>query len=97
MTTPQYYKNTGNIGIEECDDMNIPVNCFISEPNEDSQKWIWQADNFMPRKAMIDSCKYEIEADTKEHIIAAVNKYVVPLYANALEKLKTSGELYYWD
>ena len=90
-----------NIGeIDYPDDANIPVVCFLNEPDPNDEyhpnKWIWSASNFMPRKEAV--CEgYELIADTKEEIMEYINKYVVPLYEVALKKLKACGENYYWQ
>jgi len=84
----------GEMKIEDCNDMNVPVSSFLiapGEPDNKSEKWQWIASNFMPRKSIISDGAYDIEADTKEEIMEAVRKYVVPLYVNALVNLKTVG------
>lgn len=91
------YEDKGEIEIASADDANIPVNSFLHEPDEDSPKWRWTADNFMPRKGRVAEGQYEIEADTKEPIIEAVRKHVAPLYEAALENLKIEGACYYWE
>jgi hypothetical protein len=50
----------------------------------------------MPRK---ESCGsgWRIEADTREEIMEALRKYVIPLYEIALANLKERGENYYWE
>jgi hypothetical protein len=95
------YVDSGTIKLETCDDANIPMNCCIFPPDEESKKWRWFALNYMPRKEysggmqMGGGC-YQIEAESLEVIKAAVNKYVVPLYEIALANLKTNGKNYYW-
>ena len=91
--------DTGNINLSECDDANIPVNCFLLEPKDNDDypgKWGWFASNFMPRKSCIVEHSYELVADTKEEILELVSKHVTPLYQIALDNIK-SGELYYWS
>jgi len=99
------YEDLGTICIEECDDANIPVNCFLTQikpGDEDYAKkyhgWFaWYADNFMPRKQTVDTGRaFEILARKKQTILSLVTKYVVPLYEAALANLKSSGGNYYW-
>ena len=99
------YKNIGELELSRADDANIPVNCFISPPDdwdedfddlEAKGKWQWRADNFMPRKSAVVGEAYRIAADTREDIVAAVQKHVVPLYSAAIENLENDGTNYYW-
>jgi len=92
------WKNSEDVEIEleTADDANIPVNCFVHEPKDtESGKWEWRADNFTPRK---ETCggSYDIVGDSREDIMEAVTKYVIPLYEAALSNLRTTGENYYW-
>ena len=89
------YFDFGDIALKDCDDANIPVCCFLCEPEED-EYWTWIASNFMPRKERITESSYKIKAKTKEDILKAVNKYVVPLYWIAVNNLINTGKLYYW-
>lgn len=91
------YKDLGVMRITDANEMNVPVNSFLTGPNEDCSKWRWQADNFMPRRGILTNYIYEIEADSKETILKAVHEYVVPLYEAALKNLKTKGSCYYWE
>ncbi len=91
------YENHGEIEIEDCDEANVPVNSFMSPPDEECEKWRWTAGNFMPRKGRVVSDQYEIRADSQDSLMAAVKKHVVPLYEAALENLKTTGGNYYWE
>jgi hypothetical protein len=93
-------EDVGSIQITDCNDANIPVSCFLIEPNENEDedyqgKWKWTADNYMPRKG-ISVDQYQLFADTKEEILELINKHVVPLYQIALNEIKT-GTLYYWE
>jgi len=88
------YENFGEISIDECNDMNVPVNISIEE---DEGKWKLWADNFMPRKSAVTQGAYHVEADTKEILLELVAKHITPLYEVALKLLKTTGELYYWE
>lgn len=92
--------NKGELKIEECNNMNVPVNSFLiapGEPDNKGTKWRWIANNFMPRKNFVEEGAYDIEADTKEEIMEVVRKYVVPLYLTALINLETIGANYYWE
>lgn len=92
------YQNTGEIQLEEADDLNVPVCSFVLEPDSESPKWRWTAHNYMPRKDRIDlECTYAIEADTKEEILEAVRRHVVPLYEAALHNLTTHGQNYFFS
>ena len=90
------YFDFGEIAIKDCDGSNIPVNCFICEPEED-EYWTWFADNFMPRKNHSSEGMYKIKATTKAELLKAVNKYVVPLYWTAVNNLIKSSKNYYWE
>lgn len=91
------YDDKGEIELATVDDANIPVNCFVHAPDEESTRWRWTADNLMPRKARVAAEQYSIEADTRETIEEAVRKYVVPLYEAALANLRDHGGNYYWE
>jgi hypothetical protein len=90
------YVDSGTIKLEHCNEMNIPINCFMHRPDEQTTKWSWSASNYMPRKEYLQG-SYEIEADSKEQIMNAINRYVVPLYEAALANLKTTGKNYFWE
>jgi hypothetical protein len=85
------------MGLEEADDMNVPVCIFISEPCESETAWTLSANNYMPRRNFIAEGMYEYHSDSKEELLALVQKYIVPLYETALRRLKTDGNLYYWQ
>ena len=90
-------EDLGIMPITECDDANIPVVCFLTDPVDNYDhpgKWLWTASNYMPRKEIIGE-GYKLIADTKEEIIELINKHVAPLYQIALDEIKT-GKLYYW-
>ncbi len=90
-------EDKGEILISEADDANVPVNCYLFEPDEESSKWRWLASNFMPRKEQVAEGMYEVEADTKEEIIEQIKKYVIPLYQAAITNLRSKGANYYWE
>jgi hypothetical protein len=85
----------GEISIESCNEMNIPVRCFMIEPEENGTFWTWTALCFQPRR---ECCVagFLLEG-TKEEIQEAINKYVVPLYEIALDNLKNGCNNYYWE
>ena len=89
-------RDVGDIPITHADEMNIPVVCFLNEPDRENGMWSWTARNFMPRR---ECCigGYQLEADTKEEIIEAINKHVVPLYVAATNNLKEKGNNYLWE
>ena len=98
-------ENSGELSIDLADDANVPVNIFISEVEEgdyhedDQPEWathVLNADNFMPRKERVAHGTYLVFADNEEELRALVQKHVVPLYEQALERLKTHSTLYYW-
>ena len=91
------FEDKGEIPLDQCDEMNIPVVCFLSKPTDSNPKWRFSASNFMPRRESVVQSQYNVEADTKEEIIELVNKHVVPLYEAALNNLKLLGQNYYWE
>lgn len=92
------YFDFGEMALKECDDANIPVQSFISSPEESGDEyWHWTAANFMPRKLIAHDGAYEIRAKSREEIIKALEKYVIPLYQNAIDSLRIKGSSYYWS
>ena len=89
-------RDCGTLSLEAIDDANIPVVCMLHAPDDESPLWRWTANNFMPRKERCSEASYELEAGTKEEILEAVRKHVVPLYRIALDNLEQSGHNYYW-
>lgn len=91
--------NTENCerSIELANSANVPVNIFINEPTATNPKWTLTAANFMPRKDRVASDVYSVEADSEKEIQEIVQKFIVPLYEVALNKLKTGKDLYYWE
>ncbi len=89
-------RDTGENAISSADEMNIPVICFLFEPDRENGLWTWTATNFMPRKSLC-SGTYRLEADTKEEIMEVVQRYVTPLYEIAANNMKTKGKNYYWE
>lgn len=88
-------RDTGEMPITECDDANIPVVCFMHEPDREHGMWSWTAVNFMPRKQYCGG-HYRLEADTKEEIMELLRKHVIPLYQVAFENMRDTGYNYYW-
>lgn len=89
-------RDTGEMPIENANDANVPVVCMLQDPDRENGPWVWTAVNFMPRKERCSS-GYRLEADTKEEILDAVRKHVLPLYQVATENLGAYGENYYWQ
>lgn len=89
-------RSTGEMGPDDMNEMNVPVVCFIHEPDEDSSLWRWTAVNFMPRKGYCGS-SWHIESDTKEELLEWVREKVVPLYEAATNNLREFGKNYYWE
>lgn len=87
-------EDTGECSIADIDEMNIPINCFISEAGIG---WVFTANNFMPRKNRATEGAYEITAKTREELVQMVNEKIVPLYEAALSNLKQFGQNYYWE
>ena len=101
------YKDLGDMCIADADDMNVPVNSFLTQIDDSRileanrlkryKGWFeWSAQNFMPRKECLGG-EYRVIAPERETILELVKKYVVPLYETALENLKTYGANYYWE
>lgn len=89
-------RDIGEMPITQANDANVPVVCFLHEPDRENGLWSWDAINFMPRKERCGG-SYRLEADTKEEILEAVRKHVLPLYEAATLNLKEYGENYYWE
>lgn len=87
----------GEWPISKCDATNVPLNIVISEPDEFNARWTLLADNFKPRNATIDIETYEVEADSKEDLMAIVQGIIVPLYEAATHQLKTKGTCFFWS
>ena len=95
-----YYMEFGEVAIDQADDINIPVDCWIVSPKgvsgEDCTEgsdnyWHWYADNYQPRRGLLVSLAYHIAAENKKDIIAAVRRYVVPLYQVCMKSLAADG------
>lgn len=90
-------KQTGEMSLTEANEMNVPVNISIEEPEEPSTTYTLSACNYMPRKSFIAQSQYVYISNSKEELIGLVEKYIVPLYRTALRTLERTGELYYWE
>lgn len=82
--------------ILEADDLNVPVESFLMEPDSESPKWRWSASLYMPRKSRIEEDYFNVVADTKEEILDLVRRVVVPIYEAAVHNLSTHGENYFF-
>lgn len=94
------YKDVGEVRLDACDDANIPVCVFCGTACEDDGKEIEglysiTANNYTPRKDHIYQNVYNVISPKKEVLLWLINKYIVPLYVNALANI-TRGNLYYW-
>ena len=99
---PNSYVDSGDVRLTQINEMNIPVNVRINPPNGDCNKWRLNAANFCPRLYDDGRCggqygAYHVEADTREILVALVQQFIVPRYDIALNELKTTGALYYWE
>lgn len=90
-------KSIGDMGLEEANHANVPVNISIYEPEESETAWELHAGNYMPRKNWIADGQYHYIADSREELMNLVQQYIVPLYERALNRLKNVGDLYYWE
>ena len=89
-------RDRGEWSISKVDEANIPVNIVISEPDDYSTSWLLLADNFKPCNSIVDIEIYEVEADTKEDLMAVVRTLIVPLYRYAVDQLEAHGHLFFW-
>lgn len=87
----------GESSIRSVDEANIPVNIVFSEPDEFNANWVLLADNFRPCNSSIDIEIYELEASSKDDLLAVVRQVIAPLYRNAVEQLETHGHLFFWS
>lgn len=89
-------RSIGEMDPDAMNEMNVPVICFLIEPEKEGEPWVWTARNFMPRKEYCGSSWY-IEADTKEELLEWIREKVVPLYEVATNNLREFGKNYYWE
>jgi hypothetical protein len=86
-------------GLEEANDMNIPIDIWLSriasdEGEEDQelikQGFIWRlrAASYQPRKDRIWTEAYEYIASDRAELSALVEKHILPLYKIALSKVE---------
>ena len=74
--------------LTEVDMLNIPMNCAYLSPKElGGKKWLFVADNYMPRKCRATKAFYQVEADTKEELVEYVKKYILPIYQEVIKEL----------
>ncbi len=95
-------ESTGEMQLEDCNDMNVPVNIFIDREEEEGNRWVLTADNFMPRKQRVNDGAYRTIADDREELSELIKKHVLPLYEAALNNITgmisgESAKLYYWS
>lgn len=112
MNKPKY-ENLGSICIEDCDDMNVPVNSFLSQieeydifdpkdPNPDALDrkylgWFRWSASNFMPRKEKLEGNYMVVASEKETILELIKRHVAPLYQTALENLLTHGENYFWE
>lgn len=93
----------GNIGLEEADDANIPVNISISlDDSSGAQIYKLSCDNYCPRKGCVYDCQYVYSALDDQSLRELVRLFIKPLYEVALKKIDgmidgTGDNLYYWS
>jgi hypothetical protein len=90
------YEDSGDFPIDGANDMNVPVNIFLSK-DEKTGEWSLTADNFMPRRAMVTDGAYRVTSKSKEVLEKLVDKHITPLYEIALNNLRTKKSNYYWE
>ena len=106
------YEVLGSLCIADANDMNVPVNCFLSQIDESrirdpkepeaggyEQKYLgWFEWTAQNFMPRKERLEegYRVIAPEKDTILELVRKHVVPLYEVALQNLRTSGENYFW-
>lgn len=101
-------KDIGEIGMSHSDDANIPINIWLVRIGESEEyystgyRWQLSASNYMPRKSRLSEDSYLVISDNREELTDLIQKHIIPLYENALNKLQgmikgTNDSLYYWD
>ena len=88
------YLDEGNISIEACNEMNIPVDCHLYPVNN---YWVWTASCYQPRRGIIEDPAFEVKSKNKNIILKLIRKKVLPLYKVAIKSLNETGSLYYWE
>jgi hypothetical protein len=89
-------RNEGELTVEDVDEMNIPVNIFISEDEETKEICI-SAANFMPRRERVHENAYSLYVPDMETAKQIVQAFFLPIYEIALTQLKKNSTLYYWE
>lgn len=90
-------EDCGECSILKADEANVPVNLVISEPDQYSNSWILLADNFKPCNSQVEVEIFEIQARSRDDILAVVRALIVPLYRNAVNQLENYGHLFFWS
>lgn len=91
-------ENEGDYEITNFNEMNVPVNIFISQ---DEGRWRLSCDGFMPRKlGGFEACVYT--AATPEPLRKMVELFIKPFYETALKNINglvdgTKDSHYYWE
>ena len=92
-------KDIGEMSILEANSLNVPIDCHITskETADGNTVWEWWAANYTPQHyESIHQDAYHLQADKKERLLWAVNKYVTPLYKQVWENLQKHG-VTKWD
>jgi hypothetical protein len=97
--------NDGELDFEGANSANIPVDIWLNMDEDKEEypgKFVLTAGNYMPRKGRVEDAAYKAVCDTKEEAQELINKYILPFYIKAIEKIKDmaekgEGSLYYWD
>lgn len=75
------------------DNWNIPMNCCYFSPEEhDGKHWLFEADNYMPRKGYAIEGFYKVEADSKGELVEYVSAIIVPIYNRLIADVKQEEE-----
>jgi len=105
-----HYVSTGEIEPDEADEMNIPVNIWLTPPGRVDNEaygdthWSLSADNFMPRRSRVAGEQYEVWSRDRDVLVAIVHRHWLPLYKVAVKLLEEmapdddgTAALYYWE
>ena len=107
----------GPISLDDLDDAHVPVDIWFQELKEediavedhDDEAAIYKAGyrfrllcgNYMPRRNRIEGAAIRVYSKNRESLQKAVEKYIIPFYKLALDKVtkiakEGQGDLYYW-
>jgi len=86
--------DTGYLKLEDIDDLNVPVDCFMDL--DSSGLWVWTASNYQPRRDRIETDGWRLESTSKDEILGEIRKRVIPVYQAAIASLQRDGTLS-WD